>query len=110
MPSECLFAAAPASRRPLSCLSLVAYLQPGQGTPGRFRLHPPPRQCQARRADARRTAVTQESEVVMKLFRPFAAALLLLLLAGSAVQDSEADLAIPDLHEGKFTILGTEIS
>ncbi|MGE0606049.1 MAG: sodium-translocating pyrophosphatase [Pirellulales bacterium] len=33
-----------------------------------------------------------------------------LLLIGSTGLASEADLAIPDLHQGKFTIAGTEIS
>jgi K(+)-stimulated pyrophosphate-energized sodium pump len=32
------------------------------------------------------------------------------LISGSAVMASEANLAIPDLHEGKFTIAGQEIT
>jgi len=36
--------------------------------------------------------------------------LALLLLSASPLFASEADLAIPDLHEGKFTIAGQEIS
>jgi K(+)-stimulated pyrophosphate-energized sodium pump len=38
------------------------------------------------------------------------ASLVLALTAGSHARASEADLAIPDLHEGKFTLLGGEIS
>jgi K(+)-stimulated pyrophosphate-energized sodium pump len=46
----------------------------------------------------------------MKIFKPLVFSLLALLLMGSALQASEADLAIPDLHRGHFTILGSEIS
>ncbi|HMC63329.1 MAG TPA: hypothetical protein VKI65_00165, partial [Gemmataceae bacterium] len=35
---------------------------------------------------------------------------LVLLLTGAPAWASEADLAIPDLHAGKFNILGAEIS
>jgi len=37
-------------------------------------------------------------------------AALLLWFSGGTLLASEASLAIPDLHEGKFTILGQEIS
>jgi K(+)-stimulated pyrophosphate-energized sodium pump len=37
-------------------------------------------------------------------------ALLALLVTGSPAHASEADLAIPDLHAGKFNLFGTEIS
>jgi K(+)-stimulated pyrophosphate-energized sodium pump len=42
--------------------------------------------------------------------RIFCLAALLILMLGSAVQASEADLAIPDLHEGHFNIFGTSVS
>src|SRR4051794_41078288 len=42
----------------------------------------------------------------MNLLRQIAWSLPVLLLAGSAAYASEADLAIPDLHEGKFDKLG----
>ncbi|MCC7422601.1 MAG: sodium-translocating pyrophosphatase [Planctomycetaceae bacterium] len=46
----------------------------------------------------------------MQRLRPLGLALGLVLLWGGAARAGEADLAIPDLHEGKFTIAGTEIS
>jgi K(+)-stimulated pyrophosphate-energized sodium pump len=46
----------------------------------------------------------------MLRFKPLGLALGLVLLWGSTARAGEADLAIPDLHEGKFTIAGTEIS
>src|SRR5262245_28949603 len=48
----------------------------------------------------------KESEVVLKSLRLIACSLLVLLLAATVVHASEAELAIPDLHEGKFTSLG----
>jgi K(+)-stimulated pyrophosphate-energized sodium pump len=41
---------------------------------------------------------------------PFVLAIIALLLGSLPAQASDVDLAIPDLHEGKFNILGTEIS
>jgi K(+)-stimulated pyrophosphate-energized sodium pump len=38
------------------------------------------------------------------------ASLVVVLSAGATARASDADLAIPDLHEGKFTIFGGEIS
>src|SRR5262245_25843977 len=35
---------------------------------------------------------------------------LIVLVAGGTASASEADLAIPDLHQGKFNIFGTEIT
>ncbi len=46
----------------------------------------------------------------MKALRNFLLSLVLVALAGSIASAGEADLAIPDLHEGKFTILGQQIS
>jgi len=46
----------------------------------------------------------------MKRLTPLLFAVAVMLLTGSAAQASEADLAIPDLHWGKFTIFGMEIS
>src|SRR4051794_1688785 len=46
----------------------------------------------------------------MKSLRPLAASIALLLLAATVAQAGEADLAIPDLHEGHFTIFGQTIS
>ena len=46
----------------------------------------------------------------MKSLKLIALPLVVMLLAVSSVQASEADLAIPDLHAGKFTIFGNEIS
>src|SRR5262249_29167712 len=46
----------------------------------------------------------------LKAAAPFVLALLALLLGSLPAQASEADLAIPDLHEAKFTIFGQEIS
>ena len=40
----------------------------------------------------------------------FLLALFVLVLTGTSARASEADLAIPDLHEGKFTIFGQTIS
>ncbi len=40
----------------------------------------------------------------------WAAAAVVLLLSGAMARASEADLAIPDLHEGKFHLFGTDIS
>ncbi len=45
-----------------------------------------------------------------KLLIPAAWSLLLLLICGTSVYAGEADLAIPDLHAGKFTIAGQQIS
>src|SRR5262249_43203982 len=44
----------------------------------------------------------KEHEAAMKHLKPMALALLLLLVLGSPLLASEADLAIPDLHAGKF--------
>jgi len=41
---------------------------------------------------------------------PLLCGLALFLLAAAGASASEADLAIPDLHEGKFHLFGTEIS
>ena len=46
----------------------------------------------------------------MKCLKLASGALILLLLAAASAQASEADLAIPDLHEGHFIIFGREIS
>src|SRR5436853_7833447 len=48
--------------------------------------------------------------VAMKSLKPILWSVVLLLLAGTPVRASEASLAIPDLHEGKFTIFGQRIS
>lgn len=42
--------------------------------------------------------------------KPLAGALLALLVLTSGVQASEADLAIPDLHQGTFNILGWQVT
>ncbi len=52
----------------------------------------------------------KESNKVMKTLGKFVVSLALLLLAALPVFASEADLAIPDLHAGKFTIFGVEIT
>src|SRR5687767_15308005 len=41
---------------------------------------------------------------------PLACGLSLFLFSAAGVSGSEADLAIPDLHEGKFNLFGTEVS
>lgn len=46
----------------------------------------------------------------MKIVKTMALALAILLLAGTKVLASEADLAIPDLHAGHFNLFGVEIS
>src|SRR5262245_36549304 len=46
----------------------------------------------------------------MRTLKLLALSLGVLLLAGSSLQASEADLAIPDLHEGWFTIFGMRIN
>src|SRR5207249_11096842 len=48
--------------------------------------------------------------LAMKSLKPILWSVLVLLLAGTPVRASEASLAIPDLHEGKFTIFGQQIS
>src|SRR5262245_14788667 len=44
------------------------------------------------------------------LLTPLAWSIAVLLLSGTAARASEADLAIPDLHAGTFTIFGQTIS
>src|SRR5260370_18044829 len=44
--------------------------------------------------------------LMLKRLTPFLVALAVLLLTGTPARASEADLAIPDLHEGHFTSLG----
>ncbi len=46
----------------------------------------------------------------MNRLKPMVFSLLALLLACASVQAGEADLAIPDLHKGKFTLMGQEVS
>jgi K(+)-stimulated pyrophosphate-energized sodium pump len=46
----------------------------------------------------------------MQRWKAILAAIVVLLLTGTAAQASEADLAIPDLHAGHFNIFGIEIS
>src|SRR5271165_4498976 len=46
----------------------------------------------------------------MKLMKSLPLVFFTLLLAPAAALASEADLAIPDLHQGFFTIFGTQIS
>src|ERR1041384_3133815 len=46
----------------------------------------------------------------MKILKLAVVSLGMLLLAGTPLWASEADLAIPDLHAGKFTIFGAEVS
>jgi K(+)-stimulated pyrophosphate-energized sodium pump len=46
----------------------------------------------------------------MKILKPLLLSLVILFLAGTALQASEADLAIPNLHWGHFTIFGMEIN
>ncbi|HMF20323.1 MAG TPA: hypothetical protein VKE98_24150, partial [Gemmataceae bacterium] len=46
----------------------------------------------------------------MQPWKAILAAIVVLLLTGTAAHASEADLAIPDLHAGHFNIFGIEIS
>src|SRR5271167_83052 len=46
----------------------------------------------------------------MKDLKPIALSLVVLLLAATSLPAGESDLAIPDLHKGKFTIAGQDIS
>src|SRR5688572_31184669 len=43
-------------------------------------------------------------------YLPLLCGLTLFFLAAGGASASEADLAIPDLHEGKFNLFGTEVS
>src|SRR5262249_46031968 len=46
----------------------------------------------------------------MKSLKPIILSIAVLLLTGTQVRASEADLAIPDLHAGHFNIFGAEVS
>src|SRR4051812_1771245 len=47
---------------------------------------------------------------IMNLWKPLTLAVGLLILATGKLLASEADLAIPDLHQGHFDLFGTTIS
>jgi Na+/H+-translocating membrane pyrophosphatase len=46
----------------------------------------------------------------MRILKPLALSLIVLLLTGTSIYAGEADLAIPDLHQGFFTLFGQQIS
>lgn len=66
-----------------------------------------------RRVDAALPAAAARAESAahsLVHWRVILSAAIALLLGGAPALASEADLAIPDLHEGKFHLFGTEIS
>src|SRR5262245_12461812 len=68
--------------------------------------HPPP----LRRRQGWVLDRTKGNGVDMNRLKPFLGALVVLLLAAGSAHASEADLPIPDLHAGTFTLFGTEVS
>ncbi len=48
--------------------------------------------------------------VALRSLKPVLCAIVLMLLAATTASAGEADLAIPDLHEGKFHLFGADIS
>src|SRR5437879_1515034 len=56
------------------------------------------------------TTCSPRAARLVKVWAPLLGSLAVLLAYGPAALAGEADLAIPDLHEGKFTLLGMTIS